>query len=201
MARSPELQRFIEATRDAFAASGASPAAREVADRILGAAMATQGEAATPEPTAMPACEYLPDALDRARSEEGAIAELADALSGIAPSLMWVTRPNGENDDPTFKARHANAVVVGAGGLEARNDIRIGMSLLAPETRYPDHRHPPEEIYTVLSPGEWKQGADGDFRAPGTGGFVHNVPNIVHGMRSTNVPLLAVWSLWMEGAR
>ena len=81
--------------------------------------------------------------------------------------------------------------------MEARDDIRIGMSLLAPETRYPDHRHPPEEIYTVLTPGEWKQGAEGAFRSPGVGGFVHNIPNIVHGMRSKDVPLLAVWSLWM----
>jgi quercetin dioxygenase-like cupin family protein len=196
MGRSQELQTFIDATRDAFAASGASADALVVAGKIFGAANAVPGEEATPDPIRMPVCEHLNDALERARGEDGPIAALAEALAEIAPRLMWVTRPNGENDDDTFKARHANAVVVGKGGFEARDDIRIGMSLLAPETRYPDHRHPPEEIYTVLSPGEWKQNAEGEFRVPGVGGFVHNVPNIIHGMRSTNVPLLAVWSLW-----
>lgn len=200
MARSAELQRFIEATRDAFGASGASDGAMDVANRIFGAATSSEGEAASPEPVVMPVCDHLEDALSRARAEDGAVAELADALAAIAPRLMWVNRPNGENDDATFKARHANAVVIGEGGLEARDDIRIGMSLLAPETRYPDHRHPPEEIYTVISPGEWKQQAEGEFRAPGIGGFVHNVPNIIHGMRSKEVPLLAVWSLWMGDA-
>ena len=145
----------------------------------------------------MPACEHLKAALDGAKAEDGPVADLARTLEAIAPRLKWVLRPNGEDDDATFKACHANAVVIGKDGLEARDDIRIGMSLLAPETRYPDHRHPPEEIYTVLTPGEWKQGAEGAFRSPGVGGFVHNIPNIVHGMRSKDVPLLAVWSLWM----
>jgi quercetin dioxygenase-like cupin family protein len=198
MGRSQELQTFIDATRDAFAASGASADALAVADRIFGAANASPGEEATHDPVRMPVCdEYLDDALERARTANGPIGALAEALAEIAPRLTWVNRPNGANDDDTFKARHANAVVVGEGGLEARDDIRIGMGLLAPETRYPDHRHPPEELYTVMSPGEWKQNVEGEFRAPGIGGFVHNIPNIIHGMRATDVPLLAVWSLWM----
>lgn len=200
MGRSPELQTFIDATRDAFGASGASPAALTVAGKIFDAANETIGQAVSPGAVKMPACDFLDDALERARGEDGPVATLANALAGIAPRLKWVTRPNGENDDETFKVRHANAVVIGEGGLENRDDIRIGMSLLAPETRYPDHRHPPEEIYTVLSPGEWKQETNGEFRAPGVGGFVHNIPNIVHGMRSKEVPLLAVWSLWMGDA-
>ena len=73
----------------------------------------------------------------------------------------------------------------------------MGIILLAPETRYPDHHHPPEEIYTVLSPGEWKQNAEGEFRAPGVGGSVYNISKIIHGMRATDVPLLTVFSLWM----
>ena len=178
-------------------ASGATPEALAVADKIFETADASPGEASFPDVVQMPACEYLQDALDRALEEDGPVAALAGAIAAIAPQLMWVLRPNGENDDVTFKACHANAVVIGDGGLEARDDIRVGMRLLAPETRYPDHRHPPEEIYTVISPGEWKQHTDGEFRAPGIGGFVHNVPNIIHGMRSTSVPLLAVWSLWM----
>ena len=67
---------------------------------------------------------------------------------------------------------------------------------MAPNTRYPDHRHPPEEVYLVLSPGEWRQG-DGAWHEPGPGGVVHNPPAIVHAMRSGDTPLLAIWCLWM----
>ncbi|MBO88490.1 MAG: transcriptional regulator [Rickettsiales bacterium] len=197
MERSQQLQKFLKATQNAFSASGAKMDALVVADKIFSIADAKSGVAAKPDAVELPACKYLGVALESAKAEGGPIANLALALEGIAPHLKWGLRPNGENDDATFKACHANAVVVGKDGLEERYDIRIGMSLLAPETRYPDHRHPPEEIYTVLTPGEWKQGTDGKFKSPGIGGFVHNVPNIVHGMRSKDVPLLAVWSLWM----
>ena len=197
MTRSPGLQNFLDATRDTFAKSGANRQALSVSEKIFEAANATVGQAISPEPTKLPACRYLEDALDLARSEGGPVSNLATTLGKISSRLMWVTRPNGENDEPVFKMNHANAVVVGEGGLEARSDIRIGMSLLAPQTRYPDHQHPPEEIYTVLSCGEWKQGPDGEFFSPGVGGFVHNVPYIVHGMRSGKFPLLAVWSLWI----
>ncbi|MDH3704059.1 MAG: dimethylsulfoniopropionate lyase, partial [Alphaproteobacteria bacterium] len=166
------------------------------AERLF-AATATAGVAARPDAGAQPACEFLGPALASARAESGPIAALADALAGISPRLAWSQRPNGADDDADFKDRHANAVVFGVNGLEQRNDVRIGISLLAPETRYPDHRHPPEEIYTVLSPGDWKQGVDGPWRSPGIGGFVHNTPNIVHAMRSKDVPLLAVWCLWI----
>ena len=68
---------------------------------------------------------------------------------------------------------------------------------MAPETQYPDHRHPPEEIYIVLSGGQWRQ-ADGAWHEPGIGGLVYNPPNIVHAMRATNHPLLALWFLRTE---
>jgi len=199
MIRLSELQVFLDATQEAFCASSASGAARRVGDRIF-AATATAGEAARPSAGDQPACKFLGAALEAARAEGGPIAALADALAGISPQLAWSQRPNGADDDAEFKNRHANAVVVGVNGLEQLNDIRIGISVLAPKTRYPDHRHPPEEIYTVLSPGEWKQGVDGPWRSPGIGGFVHNTPNIVHGMRSKDVPLLAVWCLWIGHA-
>ncbi len=196
MVRSSEVQNFLDTTQAAFDASGASDAARRVADRIF-AATATGGAAALPSPAQQPACTYLDAALEGARSAGGPIAALADALAVLSVQLAWSQRPSGPEDETAFKDRHANAVVVGINGLETRSDLRIGISLMAPATRYPDHRHPPEEIYTVLSPGEWKQGVAGPWRSPGIGGFVHNTPNIVHAMRSTDMPLLAVWCLWI----
>ena len=85
----------------------------------------------------------------------------------------------------------------GPEGLEIRRDVWIGVSLMAPHTRYPDHRHPPEEIYVVLSDGQWRQASD-PWHEPGIGGLVYNPPNVVHAMRSTERPLLALWFLWTE---
>ena len=123
---------------------------------------------------------------------------VAKALATVAPELAWRTRPDRESDDPNFSKAHANAVLVGEGGLENRSDLRIGVSLLAPNTFYPNHRHPPEEVYVALSPGDWRQNEDA-WMTPGPGGLVHNPPNIWHSMRSGPAPLLAIWTLLMDG--
>lgn len=83
---------------------------------------------------------------------------------------------------------------VGPGGLERRTDVWIGVPLLAPEVRYPDHTHPPEETYLVLSAGQFRQ-EDGPWFEPGIGGSFYNPPGIVHAMRSNSEPLFAFWTL------
>ena len=89
----------------------------------------------------------------------------------------------------------ANATIIGDGGLEARPDVRIGVSLVAPGIDYPRHRHPPEELYIVLAPGNWMRD-DKPLAAKRSGDLVHNPPNAWHAMQSTETPLLAIWCLW-----
>ena len=96
---------------------------------------------------------------------------------------------------PQFHDNHANAEIVSPAGLERRDDVRIGVSLVAPDIDYPRHRHPPEELYVVLSPGEWMK-SDGPMQAKQSGDIVHNPPGVWHAMRSGDVPLLAIWCLW-----
>jgi hypothetical protein len=85
-------------------------------------------------------------------------------------------------------------MIIGPGGLEERSDIWLGVTLMAPHVRYPDHNHTPEEVYLVMSPGAFRQG-EGEWFSPGIGGSFYNVPKIKHAMRSTDTPLLAFWAL------
>src|SRR5882672_6194925 len=130
---------------------------------------------------------------DRARQGPPGLASLAEALGELEPRLQWGRRPGAEAGSD-FAENHANARLVGDGGLEASDEVAIGVSVMAPHIQYPDHHHPPEEVYIALSPGEWRQG-DGAWHSPGVGGLVHNPPNIRHAMRSIEEPLLAIWCL------
>lgn len=196
-AREAHLGVFLQRCRDAFeAASHRIPAAREAATRIFTALESPANGADAPPAARVPGCEQLAAALATARTGPGAIPALADALEVIAPRLAWYRRPGSHAAMGRFHDSHASAVVVGAGGLEVRDDVRVGLSLMAPQVRYPDHQHPPEEIYVALTPGQWRQ-CDGPWHEPGAGGIVHNPPGIVHAMRSGATPLLAVWCLWM----
>ncbi|GGK55894.1 hypothetical protein GCM10007941_02700 [Amphritea balenae] len=89
---------------------------------------------------------------------------------------------------------HVNAEIIGPKGLEVREDIIVGITLMRPGITYPDHHHPPAEIYIVLSEGLWRQ-KDLAWTSPGPGGYVYNPPDIIHAMKSLNTPLFALWCL------
>jgi len=149
--------------------------------------------------TRLPVCRHFAPACDATARHSPALAGLTDAFRALEPRLRWTRRPDSEALDDHFAANHASVRIVGVGGIEHSDLVTVGASLLAPHTTYPDHHHPPEEVYLVLSPGEWRQRQD-PWHAPGFGGLVHNPPDIIHAMRSLGEPLLAVWCLDLTGA-
>jgi quercetin dioxygenase-like cupin family protein len=197
--RLPALQDFLASLRQTMlgAVCGGHPP-RDVIERIFAAVERAAAQTHATAAVRMPVCAEFAPACRTARRHSPELAALADALAVLEPDLHWSRRPGAETHGARFARNHANAVIVGEGGLAASEAVRIGVSLLAPRTTYPDHRHPPEEVYIALSPGEWRQG-DGPWRAPGVGGLVHNPPNIEHAMRSAEAPLLAVWCLDIAG--
>lgn len=199
--RDPDLQRFIDATAAAFACriEPETPLA-VLNDNIFGATADDVGTPPADDSAApLPVCSHLAPALVTAATGAPETAAVADAFSHLAPRLQWRYRVAGANDPDGFAGNHANTIFIGPGGLEERDDIRIGASLVAPNIRYPDHDHPPEEMYLVLSPGEWCN-AETAWHEPGIGGLVHNPPGIVHAMRAGDAPLLAIWCLWSGDA-
>ena len=192
-----QLQEFLDLTRDGIGRQTQpnTPAAL-AADRVFGALREPSEQTKLEEPSRLPVCRHLEPALAVAKQSPGSAARVANAFAALEPLLAWHRRPGAKGNDHAFLQGHGNALIIGPGGLEPRDDVRIGVSLLAPGIQYPDHRHPPEEIYLVLSPGQWRQ-KDGPWRAPGIGGLVYNSPDIVHAMRAAETPLLALWCLWL----
>lgn len=192
--RPAALQTFLDAAEAALmadAAPGSAPAraARTVFDRTR-----TATGAASPEPPrTLAVCDaWLGAALAAAgNSRRGAVAR---AFAGIAPGLHWTARTGSERAEPAFRAGHANAMILGRKGIEPRDDVWIGATLMAPGVSYPDHGHPPEEVYLSLGPGEWWNAAM-DWTDPGMDGLIYNPPGIRHAMRAGAAPFLALWFL------
>jgi hypothetical protein len=196
--RSPDLQRFLSSAEAAIRhGSGGDGRVRLVAERMFAALQVPSARAGPPGTARLPVCRHLATAQEHVRHQRGPIGALADAFAVIEPRLDWKVRAGAATQCEQFLDDYANATIIGLEGLEIRRDVWIGVSLMAPHTQYPDHRHPPEEIYVVLSDGQWRQASD-PWHEPGIGGLVYNPPNVVHAMRSTERPLLALWFLWIE---
>lgn len=192
-ARPPALQQFLDAALAALARRAPGEEARASLRRIAAAArqVAPQREGSG---SRQPVCDHLGPLLD-ALAAHPDLGPVARTLRAVEPALDWRPRGTNATASANFPTSHANAAVLGPGGIEPRHDIWIGLSLLAPHVRYPDHDHAPEETYLVLSDGEFRQQA-GDWFSPGIGGAFHNPPGILHAMRSGDGPLLALWALW-----
>ena len=195
MKRSDALSRFIDASRDALSArfeERTPPAA--VAAHVFEALADSVGVIAPGPIAPPPAYRHLRCALQRARAAPE-ISALAEAFEALEPELRWRRRPGSRGHGTVFHDGHANADIIGPMGLEQRSDVWFGASLVAPDVPYIDHRHPPEEIYIVMSEGEWYR-EDRGWHAPGIGGVVYNPPDVVHAMRAGPSALLALWLLW-----
>lgn len=190
------LQEFLTSLAIALPADAIGPEAAAAIDRIYGALR-------MPHPTGpvasrrLPVCRYLTEAVAAARTGSASVARVADAFTALEPLLAWAPRAaGGPFASDNWPEGHANTTVIGPNGLEDRDDLAIGASLLAPHVRYPDHQHGPEEVYLVLSPGRFRHCRSGWFE-PGIGGTLYNQPNIKHAMASDEAPLLALWCLWL----
>ena len=196
--RSAPLQAFLDELKRNFHAANCDGRARAVTQALFEAAgrAAPAGDAL---PADLPVCRYLATAIAIGKSAPVPVDRLATAFEGVAPRLNWKVRASGGPfASDTWAAGHANALIIGPqDSLETRDDIAIGVSLLAPDVRYPDHNHKPEELYMLLTPGRFQHG-EADWVALQPGDTFHNDPDIRHAMASGHEPLLAVWCLLLD---
>ena len=195
--RDAQLQAFYDLTETAILRrAGTCKNAGPAAESLFDALRKNVGGKGSFTPERLPVCDALGPALHLASTGPAPIPELATALRDLSPRLQWKRRNSSSSDGASFHDGHANALVAGPGGLEKRDDVWVGISLLAPHVRYPDHRHQPEEVYVSLAGGAWWN-ENMDWTTPGPGGLIYNEPNVLHAMRTEEQPLLAIWCLWV----
>lgn len=194
--RNPALQKFLDGVHDALSSDATIHAAAPSVERVFKALEMPHPASAKPGQR-LGVCAHLDEALGFARAASAPLARVANAFAELEPQLTWRHRMGGPTASENFDEGHGNIMIAGPGGYEERDDIWIGATLMAPQVRYPDHTHKPEETYLVLSKGEFRQD-DGPWFEPGVGGTLFNVPNIKHAMRSGDTPLFAIWCLWVD---
>lgn len=179
-------------------ASRADERCSRAADRAFSLINEREGSFEPGEGVRLPVCQRHLDAVysDMA-GRPSPLPELAIAFSALEGRLRWSRRKGASPEDQPFYDGHANAMLIGPGGIEQREDVWLGVSLMAPDVLYPDHNHPPEEVYLAFTDGAWWN-AGMDWTEPGPGGLIYNPPGILHAMRSGPKSFLALWLLPIE---
>ncbi|MNM31358.1 hypothetical protein D3C81_419350 [compost metagenome] len=142
--------------------------------------------------------QHFSSAAQLATTVNPSLSALVQALAALVAQLHWHKRPS-DGSDAGFDQGHFNAIIIGNAGAVAMGPLLVGVSVMAPGVTYPMHRHPPEERYVVLSPGQWWR-EQGGWWTPGIGNLVHNPSNQLHSMRSAAQAHLSIWVLTGAGA-
>lgn len=187
------LSDLIARAETAIMAGGLPGAdARRAAGEVFDRCRARTGTPGLLPAARLPVCDWLEAAFALGRDTPR--ASVARAFATLAPDLRWTRRKAIGAAAQPFRDGHANAMLCGPGGLEERDDVWIGATLMAPAVTYVAHDHPPAEVYLPLTPGEWWN-ARMDWSDPGAEGLIYNPPGIRHAMRSGKSPFLALWFL------
>ena len=108
------------------------------------------------------------------------------SLRSLLKDTVFIVKSDGRRLGPYQAAVSSDSIAI----MEKAIDVDEGDHVARP---IPSGK---EEIYLVLSAGQWFNHAAGWY-TPGAGGAVHHPPAIVHAMRAGPAPLLAVWCLWL----
>lgn len=192
--RNQSLQEFLNAAQTAYLSRASDSNSVRSLNQIF-AALETPAPQSNAASGRIPVCHYLDEIAAHTNSFPADLQLTMEKFSAIEPALQWRPRQGDcTGASENFWENHANAIVVGPNGLETREDVWLGVSLVGPNVRYPDHQHPPEETYLVVSPGDFRQERQ-EWVHVGKGETFYNPPNIVHAMRSSDLPLLVFWAL------
>ena len=150
------------------------------------------GAIANKPATSLPLAPQLQFALRILALTGEPFAEVAAAINDVAKSLEWVASKTGPFASINIEHTHAHAVVAGISGVEERSDVALGLTIMAPYSRFPDHIQYRSRVFLALSDCEfscddkgWQRGSIGSIFFNEAG---HNVA-----MRCTARPLLAAW--------
>ncbi|MBS0396156.1 MAG: transcriptional regulator [Proteobacteria bacterium] len=147
---------------------------------------------------ALPVLGWLGTAV--AGAPAGVLRAVAEQLAALATSLEWRRSYSEAEAGARFLERYGYCELAGERGPVPSSALSVGFLLLGPETLYPAHRHPAQELYLPISGiASWQQGGTAfRERAPGDA-IVHGVEE-PHAMRTGAAPLLALY-LWRGPGR
>jgi len=120
------------------------------------------------------------------------VGQLAEALKGLVSKLDWYKGKIGPFASINFQQGHAHAILIGPTGLEERSDVRLGLTVLAPYTRFPDHEQTHPRVIIPMGRGEFQTATDSWETVEAASGIFY-ASGQTFAMRAASRPLLFAW--------
>jgi quercetin dioxygenase-like cupin family protein len=131
------------------------------------------------------------DAAAAAGSESTAV--LLNSIMPVIRYLPWKYSYAPRKDANDIESNIAFAEIIGPLAPFYSNSFCLGLTLIAPGTRYPEHRHPAIELYYVAAgTAQWTLDNVSVSKKPGD--YILHESMAIHAMNTTDQPLLAAYT-------
>lgn len=192
-ARPEHLQQLIEAFGEILQAQNAPAMATILGSKIID----TRGFTGNINIDRKPAnrlllTEQIEQALRMLETTSADMRRVAFALRLLVDQLDWYTDKTGPYASVNFARGHAHGLLIGPDGIEERSDVRVGVTIMAPYTRFPDHELTTSRLVLALSDGEFWSECSGWWRSQ-IGAAICQPVGGQFAMRCGARPFLMLW--------
>lgn len=137
-------------------------------------------------PNTLPVIDHMPELS----------TEIGQWFARLAGEMVW----SAGRDDPAGTKRGLVRINDMFDFTSAQDSVRAGLLFTAPNEGYPEHSHPPQEMYIMLDgTGSWRFGGNSDYFEVPSGQTIYNNPRDTHGVGGERSATLSLWVLWGEG--
>lgn len=137
-----------------------------------------------------PVTQYLKD---EPPYKSQSITDVLAVFRPLADALPWRYSYSARTDSPSLGNRMAWAELVGPKAPYHSDHVCLGLTVIGPHVRYPEHAHPAVEVYYVLS-GTARWTAKGITKTQPPGAYILHPSNVVHVMETEDEPLIAAYT-------
>jgi len=118
---------------------------------------------------------------------------LLEKVSHVIYKLPWNYSYQVREDIPDLEQNIAFAEIIGPEAPFRSNSVCLGLTIIGPQTLYPNHHHPAVELYLVVAgTAVWtKEGVSNSY-PPGT--YILHPSQVNHSMQTFAEPLLAIYT-------
>ncbi len=122
------------------------------------------------------------------------LVDLYQAATDAFNHVRWTEFYAHDTWSQPFLSEFANGEGIGPDGFFYHQDLILGLFILGPETIYPEHAHPAEEFYIVLSGNpQFKVGLNSRYETRYPGDVVLHHSDISHSIKSADSPFFAIF--------
>ncbi len=112
---------------------------------------------------------------------------LAKEFQGFARDLPWTPSHRSVDNGSKIAIMDLNDVF-------EMNRVRAGFIYVDIDQTYPEHNHPPDEIYFLISgTAKWRWGGNHNYQTITAGNLIYNHPYNWHGVCAGHTPVLALY--------